>query len=498
MRGWHLKPLPAVLLAATVAFEIAAVGLSWDLESRYDTLLYAFYSVVQVAAGAFVASRHPRNPIGWLFCVFGALNALSADLAQGWGLRAAEQGWPGGPAAEWVSEASWLPGGVGLILTFLLFPDGRFPGPRWRPVAWIGGVGFVLALPGWSLSPDRATEFAAGRNPLATTAIPTEGLLVVGMTLFLAALVASAASLVVRFRRSGGVERRQLMWFTYAAAVAGVVLPLAYALWFVTPVVRVLAALALTALPVAASIAILRYRLYDIDVVINRTLVYGALTVLLGGAFAATTLLLGIALGSGSAWATAGATLVVAVAFRPLRVRVQDTVDRRFNRARYDARHRMAEFLERLRAGAAAPEEVEDVLRDGAVRPGARAPVLSCPRASSTSTRAGVPVEGSPGRRRARRFRSSAAASRWRWCSTTRRATSIPPCCARWSRPAASRSRSRACGSSCVASSSEVEGSRARIVAGGQRGAPADRARPPRRRPAAARLDRARAAPRPA
>jgi hypothetical protein len=190
------------LLAATVAFEIAAVGLSWDLESRYDTLLYAFYSVVQVAAGAFVASRHPRNPMGWLFCVFGALNALSADLAQGWGLRAAEQGWPGGPAAEWVSEASWLPGGVGLILTFLLFPDGRFPSPRWRPIAWIGVVGFVLALPGWSLSPDRATEFAAGRNPLATTAIPTEGLLVVGMTLFLAALVASAASLVVRFRRS--------------------------------------------------------------------------------------------------------------------------------------------------------------------------------------------------------------------------------------------------------------------------------------------------------
>jgi hypothetical protein len=166
-RGWHLKPLPAVLLAATVAFEIAAVGLSWDLESRYDTLLYAFYSVVQVAAGAFVASRHPRNPMGWLFCVFGALNALSADLAQGWGLRAAEQGWPGGPAAEWVSEASWLPGGVGLILTFLLFPDGRFPSPRWRPVAWIGVVGFVLALPGSSLSPDRATESRPGaiRSP---------------------------------------------------------------------------------------------------------------------------------------------------------------------------------------------------------------------------------------------------------------------------------------------------------------------------------------------
>ena len=104
MRGWHLKPLPAALLAATVAFELAAVGLSWDLESRYDTLLYAFYSVVQVAAGAFVASRHPRNPIGWLFCGFGALNALTADLAQGWGLRAAEQGWPGGSREGMLAE----------------------------------------------------------------------------------------------------------------------------------------------------------------------------------------------------------------------------------------------------------------------------------------------------------------------------------------------------------------------------------------------------------
>lgn len=395
MRGWHLKPLPAALLVVTVAFELAAVGLSWDLESRYDTLLYAFYSVVQVAAGALVASRHPRNPIGWLFCGFGALNALSADLAQGWGLRAAQEGWPGGPAAEWVSEANWLPGGVGLILTFLLFPDGHFLSPRWRHVLWIGLVGFVLALPGWSLSPDRATEFAAGRNPLATTAIPTEVLLAVGLTLFLGALVASAASLVIRFRRSRGVERRQLMWFTYAAAVAAVVLPLASTLWLVTPVVHVLAALALTALPVAASIGILRYRLYDIDVVVNRTLVYGALSLLLGGAFAATTLLLGIALGSGSAWATAGATLVVAVAFRPLRVHVQDLVDRRFNRARYDARHRMAEFLERLRAGAAAPEDVQDVLRTVLSDPGLDL-LFYLPQSELYVDARGVPVEGAP------------------------------------------------------------------------------------------------------
>jgi signal transduction histidine kinase len=364
MRGRYLTPLPAVTLAVTVVLEIAAVGLSWDLESRYDTLVYAVYSVTMVAAGALVASRHPKNPIGWLFCGFGALNALTADAAQGWGLRAAEQGWPGGPAAEWVAMISWLPSGVGLILTFLLFPDGRLPGRRWRAVVWVGALGFALALPGWSLSADQAPEFAEGRNPLATNAIPTGALLAVGMVLFLGALIASALSLIVRFRRSRGVERHQLMWFTYAACIAAAVLPLSYALWYVTPVAGVLAAAALTALPVAASVAILRYRLYDIDVVINRTLVYGALTFMLGAVFAATTVLLGTALGSGSSWATAGATLLVAVAFRPLRGRVQDAVDRRFSRARYDARRQMSEFLERLRAGEAAPEEVEGVLRD--------------------------------------------------------------------------------------------------------------------------------------
>ncbi len=364
MRGRYLTPLPAVMLAVTVLLEIAAVGLSWDLESRYDTLVYAVYSVATVAAGALVASRRPGNPIGWLFCAFGAFNALTADAAQGWGLRAAEQGWPGGPAAEWVAMISWLPSGVGLILTFLLFPDGRLPGRRWRPVVWVGALGFALALPGWSLSADQASAFTDGRNPLATNAIPTGALLAVGMVLFLGALIASALSLIVRFRRSHGVERRQLMWFTYAACVAAVVLPVSYALWYVTPVAGVLAAAALTGLPVAASVAILRYRLYDIDVVINRTLVYGTLTFMLGAVFAATTVLLGTALGSGSSWATAGATLLVAVAFRPLRGRVQDAVDRRFSRARYDARRRMSEFLERLRAGEAAPEEVEGVLRD--------------------------------------------------------------------------------------------------------------------------------------
>jgi hypothetical protein len=162
----------------------------------------------------------------------------------------------------WSAAVHYVPS---TTLVFLLFPDGRLPGRRWRAVLWVGGLGFALALPGWSLSPDTSSEFADGRKPLATNAVPTEVLLLAGTILFIAALVASAVSLIVRFRRSRGVERRQLMWFTYAACVAAVVLPLALALWNVTPVARVLQPRR-SPPPVAASVAILRYRLYDIDV----------------------------------------------------------------------------------------------------------------------------------------------------------------------------------------------------------------------------------------
>jgi signal transduction histidine kinase len=353
-----------LLLGLTVVSEVAAVLLCWNLASRFNTVMYAIYAVVMAGAGALVASRHPRNPIGWLFCGFALLNALASDVALGWGLRAAAEGWPGVAVGEWISTTSWLPSGLGWILTFLLFPDGHLPGRRWRAVAWAGAVGLVLAVPGWSLSPDRTDEFVSGRNPLAVEALPTDALLSVGMTLFLGALLASAASLVVRFRRSVGEERQQLKWFAAAAVYASVALPITFFLWSVTPVVQVLAATALTALPLVACVAILRYRLYDIDIIIDRTVVYGTVTGLLAAAYALTTVVLGTRLGDGSGWVTAAATLVVAVAFRPLRDRVQVVVDRHFHRARYQALRRMADFLEALRAGRAAPEDVQGVLRE--------------------------------------------------------------------------------------------------------------------------------------
>ena len=363
VRHWRLARLPLLLLSATVLLQVAAVLLSWGLEPRYDTVLYAVNAVALAGAGALIASRHPQNAIGWLFLGGALLNTLAGDVAQGWGLRAARHGWPGGTAGEWMTLSSWLPSGLVWILIFLLFPDGRRLSRSARVVAWTALVGTIVALAGWSFSPDMGSEFVGGRNPMASDRLPTGVLYAAGLTVFLLSFIASVVVLIARFVRSRGVERQQLKWFVFAAAWAGLILPISAALWSVTPIVRPLAALALTALPIAACIAILRYRLYDIDVVINRTVVYIVLSAVLATAYAASALVIGTAVGSDSAWSTAGATLVVAVAFRPVRDRVQAGVDRRFSRARYDAVRRVATFLEELRAGRAAPEQIEDVLR---------------------------------------------------------------------------------------------------------------------------------------
>ncbi len=355
MTRLHLRGVPALLLVATLAVEAVAVALSWGLEPRYDTVLYAFYAVTQAGAGALIVSRHPGHRIGWLFIADATFTALAGDLAQGWGLRAAEQGWPAGPFAEWVALWSWIPSGPLGVLTFLLFPDGHLTRPRWALIAWANIAGVALLAPGFSLSPDIGDLFVGDRNPYAVDASWRTVLLAVGMPLFLGSLVVAIVPLVQRLRRATGVERLQLRWFVFASMCAAVILPVVALLWSVAPVVRPLTALALTAMPVGAAIGILRYRLYDIDVVISRTLAYGTLSVLLAGTYAATVVAIGAAVGRDSPWSTAGATLAVAAVFGPLRHRVQDAVDRRFNRARFDALQRMTAFLEDLRSGRASP-----------------------------------------------------------------------------------------------------------------------------------------------
>jgi hypothetical protein len=289
------------MFGVCVVAEIAAIGLSWRLEPVYDTLLYGLFALATVGAGAVIVQRRPGNAIGWLFCGFGLLNAFASDLAQGWGLRAAAEGWPGGPVGEAISAVSWLPSGYGWTLTFLLFPTGRFLSRRWRTLAWIGGAGLVISMAAWSLSPDRGRDFVSGRNPWAVSWLPTGLLLGIGMPLFLGSLLGAVASLGVRFRRSTGLERQQLKWFVLAAVVAGIALPTSFALWYVSPAAGIIAAIALTGLPLAAGAAILRYRLYDIDFFISRTVAYASLTVLLLTSYAVVTVALGAFLGRGSA-----------------------------------------------------------------------------------------------------------------------------------------------------------------------------------------------------
>ena len=392
MKNLGLRPWPAALVLATLMIEVAAVALSWGLEPAWDTGLYAIYAATQVAVGALIVSRHPGHRIGWLFIASGIIDGALSDAAQGWGLRAAEHGWPGGPFGEWFSLSSWIATAPLGVLLFLWFPDGHLTRRGWQIVAWASIVGAAVALPGFAMDPHLGDQFIGGRNPYAVEGAPIDLLLGIGMPLFLGSLVVAIVPLVQRLRRSSGVERLQLRWFVFASVCAAVVLPTVALLWSVVPAVRPLTALALTSIPVAAGIAILRYRLYDIDLVISRTLAYVTLTVVLAGLYAAIAVVLGASVGRSSAWVTAGATLAVAAVFRPLRARIQTAVDRRFNRTRFDALRQMTGFLDDLRTGRAAPEDVEPALRrvlgvdDLQVR-------LSLPHGGSTVDLSGTPVD---------------------------------------------------------------------------------------------------------
>jgi hypothetical protein len=328
----------------------AVINAVLDWPSTIDLLANAGFTLLVLGAaatGGVVASRVPGNAVGW------ALLALGAGLGVGMlaGAYAEAGPAPGDDWAAWLGN--WLPlvamfGATGALL--LLFPDGRLVSRRWRPVAWIVGAGVVLAGLGAALDQQPLGERELP-NPLvlpdATHGV-VEAFITVTDLLALPLLVAAAASLVVRFRRSRGVERLQLKWFTFDAAIVGVALGLSALGGSIADAAFVVGLLALAALPVTAGLAILRYRLYDIDVVIRRTLIYAALTVTLGAAYLGLVLLVGLAVGE-SGFAVAVSTLAVAALFRPVLARIQAIVDRRFYRRRYDAALTLEAFGARLR-----------------------------------------------------------------------------------------------------------------------------------------------------
>jgi hypothetical protein len=327
---------------------------AWLLQPASIPLLVAAVSAATI--GALVGSRRPAHPVGWLLLGLGLLVVVNG-VASGYvtyGLVAR----PGAlPAASYLAgiangiEVLWL-ACVGFIL--LLTPTGSLPSPRWRWWARVAAAAPVLLVLLAAVDPQPLVpEHPEVENPLAVP-VPTGLLLAVAAVaavIVLATLVAAAGSLVVRFRRARGTERQQLRWLAVGAALAAMALLVAVAAGAMGRDGVVLAALGtcVALLPLATGAAILRYRLYDLDRILSRTLAYGLLTVLLGGGYAGIVLGLGQLLGRESSLVVATATLAVAAVFQPTRRRIQALVDRRFNRRRYDAAQTIQAFSARLR-----------------------------------------------------------------------------------------------------------------------------------------------------
>jgi hypothetical protein len=338
------------ILLAVLAYVFGALnGWNWLqlLDEGPGVILAISVSIV----GAFVASRRPRNPIGWVYCAVGfwqALVSFTWEYAL-FALVTRPGSLPAGPEMAWLSTWTWMPG-LGLLLTFalLLFPDGRLPSPRWRVVAWLSAFDLALAVPfAISLWPLRGVELLQSAEETTASSFLDLGLAAI-FPLMLVCGLASVASLVVRFRRSHGVERQQLKWMTYAAAVTFVFL--LFTQYVTLPLVleAALIVLVVPSLAAALGVAILRYRLYDIDLIIRRTLVYSALTVALGLVYFGSVVLLQRVFAAFSTGQSAAAivvsTLAIAALFAPLRGRLQDFIDRRFYRRKYDAARTLAEF----------------------------------------------------------------------------------------------------------------------------------------------------------
>jgi hypothetical protein len=245
---------------------------------------------------------------------------------------------------------------IAIIFLVLLFPDGRLPSRRWRPLAWAMGIFLAITLLVGALDPGPFPEFPSASNPFgAEGAKPSEALLLAGELGAALCVVVTLLSLVVRFYFSRGEKRLQLKWFTYAA-VLGISTPLLLSA-FTPGLFEVLGQIAWTlgflSLPVAAGVAILRYRLYDIDVIINRTLVYGPLTVMLVAVYVGGVLLLEYAFrtltGSGSQLSVVASTLLIGAIFNPMRRRVQNLIDHLFYRRKYDAARTLEAFSAKLR-----------------------------------------------------------------------------------------------------------------------------------------------------
>src|SRR5215208_656832 len=372
--AWSLAALCVAVFVGSVPLFVLArsaeVPSSWNADLTTGGLLGSGLFLVFPLVGALIASRRPENPIGWILLADGLLWMLSdvMDYYSVYGM-ASPGSVPFPLGAAGINNWLWVPQ-VGLLATyvFLLFPDGRLPSRRWRPLAWLCGVVIVSGSVGAMLSPGSLDMPRGIRNPFGLEAAPWVTTVAYAiLPLLPLCMFASAVSLVMRYRRSKGDVRQQIKWIAFAASLVALTYLIAMVASFIHPseawltagpvlwlnLLTIAALLSFVTIPIAVGFAVLRYRLYDIDLLINRTLVYGSLTAMLvalyfGGIVVLQRLFV-LLTGQQSTLAVVASTLLIAALFTPLRRRIQGFIDRRFYRRKYDAMKTLEAFSARLR-----------------------------------------------------------------------------------------------------------------------------------------------------
>jgi hypothetical protein len=372
--AWSLAGLSAAMFVASVPLLVLArsahIPSSWEANLTVGDLLGGVIFLIFPLVGALIASRRPRNAIGWILLAEGLL-WMFLGMTDYYGLygvaRPGSVPFPVGVAA--VNNFMWVPA-VGLLGTyvFLLFPDGRLPSRRWRPLAWLSGTVIVLVSVLVGLTPGGLQNLGGIRNPYALEGYPwLETVAYIVLPLLPLCMLASVISLVMRYRRSRGEERQQIKWIAFAASFVGLLYLIAMVCAFIFPsgawfqagsplwldLLGYAALSSFTLVPIAIGFAVLRYRLYEIDIIINRTLVYGSLTISLALVYVGLVVSLQYVFralaGGDSQLVIVASTLAIAALFNPLRRRNQSFIDRRFYRRKYDARKTLEEFSARLR-----------------------------------------------------------------------------------------------------------------------------------------------------
>src|SRR5918997_1357464 len=358
--AWSLCALALVL----TAFSVVLLALN---SSHTRTKVYGFWpenTVIPISfsiIGAIIASRLPANPLGWLLCAAASVSAVahfSGEYAI-YALLAQPDTLPAGEVLAWLSSWVWVPFIGFLVISFLLFPDGHLPGRRWEWLVWLTVLLTSAGAVWQAFSPEVIDSLGTIRNPLGYEGLPRANE-PVQIIIFALLFVVVASSLSVRMRRARGIERQQIKWPAYTAVMAATASVLTYSIarpmgapwleWISFVIVMA----ALVCFPISVGIAIVRYRLYEIDLIINRTLVYGSLTttlvalyfgviVVLQGIFVALT-------GQQSTLAVVASTLLIAALFTPLRRRIQSFIDHSFYRRKYDAAKTLRVFSMKLRS----------------------------------------------------------------------------------------------------------------------------------------------------